>query len=91
MSEAMSRAAMPFRFPILAGLAFVCFAGAASAADLRMTVQKPHFTCEGRTPGFDRVSYRPGGAPLPCCDGQLGCAQFLSTTTIVRTPHQWHG
>ncbi len=68
--------------------------GSSFGADLRMTVEKPHFTCEGRVRHFSEVSYHPGetkGAPLPCCDGQIGCAQFLSTNTVVRVPHQWHG
>ncbi len=77
--------------------AFVMLALGCSAsfgADLRMTVERPHFTCEGHVRHFSDVAYRPGqtdGAPLPCCDGQIGCAQFLSTNTIVRPPHQWRG
>ncbi|MCQ8241892.1 hypothetical protein [Rhizosaccharibacter radicis] len=72
---------------------------AAQASDLRMTVEKPHFTCEGRQASLQHTAYRPGDAeraaadqfdgqaPLPCCDGQIGCAQFLSTNTILR-PHK---
>lgn len=79
----------------------------AQASDLRMTVEQPHFTCEGRGGDFSRVAYHPGetygaapasatdpaddAAPLPCCDGKIGCAQFLSTNTIVRQSHEWHG
>lgn len=79
-------------------------AGGAKASDLRMTVEQPHFTCEGHGGGFSRVAFRPGSdlraapseaaddaAPLPCCDGKIGCAQFLSTNTIVRQAHEWHG
>ena len=84
---------------------FVAFpALGASASELRMTVEQPHFTCEGRASHFSHVAYHPGtagedlanatsddAAPLPCCDGKIGCAQFLSTSTIVRQATQWHG
>ncbi len=66
----------------------------AQASDLRMTVESPHFTCEGAQKFLSRVAFHPGAAdpaPLPCCDGQIGCAQFLSTNTIVRQSHEWHG
>jgi hypothetical protein len=61
------------------------------ASELRMTVEKPHFTCDGRGSLLSHASYVPGAykasvdedAPLPCCDGQVGCAQFLSTNTIL--------
>ena len=61
-----------------------------------MTVEKPHFTCEGSGMMLSRVAYRPGHRPsagpvLPCCDGKLGCAQFLSTNTILHPVRQWHG
>lgn len=70
--------------------------GAAQAGELRMTVEKPHFTCEGHGHLLSRVAYIPGApvqdgfaktgdAPLPCCDGQIGCAQFLSTNTVIRS------
>lgn len=77
---------------------------AASASGLRMTVEQPHFTCDGHDSHFSHVAYIPGApgedlsnaasddaAPLPCCDGKIGCAQFLSTNTIVRQATQWHG
>jgi len=72
----------------------------AAASDLRMTVEKPHFTCEGHGALLSHTAYVPGAepraadakdadeAPLPCCDGQIGCAQFLSTNTILRGRHQ---
>ena len=71
---------------------------AAQASELRMTVERPHFTCEGRTM-LSHVAYVPGaerrlvtdGAPLPCCDGQIGCAQFLSTSTILHPEHPQRG
>ncbi len=65
--------------------------GTVRASELRMTVEKPHFTCEGRGQLMSHVAYVPGAdqrkaiddAPLPCCDGQIGCAQFLSTNTVL--------
>ncbi len=71
---------------------------AAKASELRMTVEKPHFTCEGRSM-LSHVAYMPGAerprpvddAPLPCCDGQIGCAQFLSTNTILHPEHPQRG
>ena len=67
----------------------------AQASDLRMTVEQPHFTCDGGHKYLSRVAYRPGDTlaspALPCCDGKIGCAQFLSTNTIVRQSHEWHG
>ena len=70
----------------------------AQASELRMTVEKPHFTCEGRSL-LSHVAYAPGAArrtvfddaPLPCCDGQIGCAQFLSTNTILHPEHPQRG
>ena len=69
--------------------------GMAQASELRMTVEKPHFTCEGRGQLLSHVAYVPGeyrrqvsdDAPFPCCDGQIGCAQFLSTNTILHADH----
>ena len=84
----------------------------ATASGLRMTVEQPHFTCEGHDSHFSHVAYVPGAAagnssdrglstasdladdgqaPLPCCDGKIGCAQFLSTNTVIRQSTEWHG
>ena len=76
----------------------------AQASELRMTVEKPHFTCEGHGQLLSHVAYVPGAdasgatrqntsddAPLPCCDGQIGCAQFLSTNTILHPSHPLRG
>ena len=86
-------------FVVLAGLPAV-----ASASGLRMTVEQPRFTCQGDASQFSHVAYIPDApdsqllpvssddaAPLPCCDGKLGCAQFLSTNTNIRPATQWHG
>ena len=79
-------------------------AAGAQASELRMTVEKPHFTCEGHGRLLSHVAYVPGAdasnvdpqaagddAPLPCCDGQIGCAQFLSTNTILHPSHPLRG
>jgi hypothetical protein len=83
------------RFLAILALAAAVPSLAAQASDLRMTVEKPHFTCEGGVQFYSRVAYRPSDAvaspALPCCDGKIGCAQFLSTNTIVRQSHEWHG
>ncbi len=80
---------------VLPMLLAMTVAGMAQASELRMTVEKPHFTCEGRGQLLSHVAYVPGDrqqkisddAPLPCCDGQIGCAQFLSTNTILHADH----
>ncbi|WP_428376546.1 hypothetical protein [Lichenicoccus sp.] len=69
---------------------------AAPVAGLRMTVERPHFTCERGGATLSHVVFRPGSEAaghgvLPCCDGQIGCAQFLSTTTVLRPGRRWHG
>ena len=69
------------------------------AAELRMTVEKPRFTCEGRGRLLSHVAYVPGeyrdgvggAVPLPCCNGQVGCAQFLSTNTVLRPERPTRG
>ena len=76
----------------------------AGASGLRMTVEQPHFTCDGNGRTFSHVAYVPhghanddagatgdGAPPLPCCDGRIGCAQFLSTDTIIHRATRWHG
>jgi hypothetical protein len=77
-------------FAVLTGVS----AAPARASDLRMTVEKPRFTCESSRASLSRTAYhaaaRPGGPALPCCDGQLGCAQFLSTNRVLHSAHRWH-
>jgi hypothetical protein len=77
------------------GFALVLPVMNAQASDLRMTVEQPRFTCAGAHSALSRVAFHPNDAtrtaPLPCCNGELGCAQFLSTNTIVRQTHEWHG
>ncbi len=83
----------------LAAVAAVMLSGAGALAapgdGLRMTVERPHFTCESGGTTLSRVVFRPrraaASAALPCCDGQIGCAQFLSTTTVVRPGRRWRG
>ena len=78
----------------VAALTAMSFLPRAEASDLRMTVEAPHFTCEGAQRFYSRVAYNlddNSAAPLPCCDGKIGCAQFLSTNTVVHQAHEWHG
>ena len=81
----------------VAALTFAAPVFHAQASDLRMTVEQPRFTCQGAQSALSHVAFHPGedvrtaAAPLPCCNGQLGCAQYLSTNTIVRQSHAWHG
>ncbi len=68
--------------------------GSAWAGDLRMTVEKPRFTCERGGVSLSHVAFhgsrpRLAEAVLPCCDGRLGCAQFLSTNTVVLPQQRW--
>jgi hypothetical protein len=87
------------KFLIIPMLLAFAATGVAHASDLRMTVEKPHFTCEGRGALLSHVAYVPGeyrqkieaDAPLPCCDGQIGCAQFLSTNTILHPDRPQRG
>ena len=82
----------PFRFlaaSMLSTGGWSLAPGMVLASDLRMTVERPHFTCETHGASFSRAAFHPGRepmppSPLPCCDGQLGCAQFLSTSTVLR-------
>ena len=67
---------------------------AAPGEGLRMTVEAPRFTCESGGLTLSHVVFRPGSdaahhGALPCCDGRIGCAQFLSTTTVVRPGRRW--
>lgn len=67
---------------ILAGaLASVAPAGAAPHRPVAAARPAPVGRCGG---GAHRLqtAYIPGGAPT-CCIDSLGCAEFLSTTTIV--------
>ena len=54
----------------------------AHAMELRTPVGKQLFTCA--TSGVSRVAAIVDAMPAPCCEGQLKCAQFLSTTGIVK-------
>lgn len=53
----------------------------AGAVEFRTPVTKQLYTCT--KPGLLRVAVITD--PAPCCDGQLKCAQFLSTTGILHT------
>ena len=50
----------------------------ANAVELRSPVIKQLYTC---AQGVSRVSLP---TPASCCDGQMQCAQFLSTTGVLK-------
>ncbi len=52
----------------------------AGAVEFQTQITKQLFTCA--KPGLQRVAVT--SEPAPCCDGQLRCAQFLSTTGVLR-------
>ncbi len=53
----------------------------AGAVEFQTPVTKQLYTCT--KPGLSRVAMATD--PTPCCDGQLRCAQFLSTTGVLHT------
>ena len=89
------------RFPLtlvaaslLAGAGIAAAPGIVLASELRMTVEKPRFTCEARSASLSHVALRADrrrAAPtsLPCCDGRFGCAQFLPTSTVLPYPRRY--
>ena len=52
----------------------------AGAVEFQTQITKQLFTCA--KPGMQRIAMTSETAP--CCDGQLRCAQFLSTTGVLR-------
>jgi hypothetical protein len=54
---------------------------ASEGAQARSAAPQLSSTC---TTGLERVAARPADL-VRCCEGQLRCAEFLSTTTIMRT------
>lgn len=53
----------------------------AGAVEFQTSITKQLYTCA--KPGLSRVAMTTD--PAPCCDGQLRCAQFLSTTGVLQT------
>ncbi len=67
---------------ILASAALASLLGSpVGAVEFQTPVTKQLYTCA--KPGLSRVAITTD--PAPCCDGQLKCAQFLSTTGILHT------
>jgi len=64
---------------ILAVAAMLASCYPAHAVEFQTPVMKQLYTCA--KPGLSRVSMVTD--PAPCCDGQLKCAQFLSTTGML--------
>ena len=52
----------------------------ASAIEFQTPVTRPLYTCA--TSGVSRVAMP--AVTEPCCDGQLKCPQFLSTTGVLQ-------
>lgn len=66
---------------VLAVLAVVLVpVGSALAVEYRTPVTKQLFTCAGGS--MSRVALRT--SPARCCDGRLRCAEFLSTTGVLK-------
>lgn len=55
--------------------------GFAVAVEYRTPVTKQLFTCSAE--GLSRVAMPL--APEPCCEGRLRCAEFLSTSGVLRS------
>ena len=55
--------------------------GSALAVEYRTPVTKQLFTCAGGS--MSRVVMQ--AIPARCCDGRLRCAEFLSTTGMLRS------
>ena len=60
--------------------ALMVFCLPAGAVEFQTQITKQLFTCA--KPGLQRVAM--ASETAPCCDGQLRCAQFLSTTGVLR-------
>lgn len=70
---------------LLTLVATLGLAASAHAAEIRIPVGKQLFTCAA--PGVARIST--AVEPVaPCCDGKLKCAEYLSTTSVVKPPHR---
>jgi hypothetical protein len=69
------------RFTIVAAT-FVLVALSAHAKAEPATGQ----TCIAMGPGMARVAAKVAN-PADCCTGRMQCAQYLSTTTVVRPAH----
>lgn len=67
---------------LLAAAAALALAFPAHATEYRAPVSKQLFTCA--LSGLSRVSDPPAPQAAPCCDGQLRCAQLLSTSGILK-------
>ena len=77
------------------GFAAALLAATVGAAGdpLHVTMERPHFICRANAARVSHTAYDPAGdadAPLPCCDGRIGCAQFLSTHTVLHGKVRWH-
>lgn len=72
------------KIALMTAVATLALAFSAHAVEYRTPVTKQLYTCA--TTGVSRVAATnvPSPTPAPCCDGQLKCAQYLSTTGILK-------
>ena len=68
------------RLVLAVAAALTGFCLPAGAVEFQTQITKQLFTCA--KPSLQRIGATSETAP--CCDGQLRCAQFLSTTGILR-------
>ena len=71
---------------IVAPLAFCLAPLAHASAAHASTGHAPGQSCVSVGSGYSRVAATVAD-PADCCTGRLQCAQFLSTTTVVRPAH----
>lgn len=73
------------KFAMLAAALLLSTGSSAGALEFRSPVVKHLFACDSKN--LSRVAARPGAAPdVPgaCCLGELRCAQFLATRSILK-------
>ena len=75
-----TRGKRKMRSVLAAAAVLVAFCLPAGAVEFQTPITKQLYTCA--RPGLQRVAMTTN--PAPCCDGQLRCAQFLSTTGMLR-------
>ncbi len=69
---------------VMAAAAMMLLPQSASAIDFQTPVTKHLYTCA--SPGVSRVALT--ADPAACCEGQLKCAQFLSTQGLILSRRQ---
>ena len=72
------------KIALMTAVATLALAFSAHAVEYRTPVTKQMYTCSAA--GVSRVAATsaPPAATAPCCDGPLKCAEYLSTTGILK-------